>query len=669
MRERSALCFLLLSGAAASPAQLHAPRWQRLPTGVVKPRGWLLQQAQLQADALTSHLPLFWPDVANTSWLGGDSDISGGLHESTPYWLNGAVPLAAQLEDKQLADVVQRYVEGCLDRQSSSGWLGPDTDPSDFWSRYPFLLALVQLHEALPSNSSLRARLVPAALGFFGEMERRLDGGVGLGSFSSWRAHDLIWTIHYFAGVVQKPPDAQKLLAFAERLHREAEDWSVWFNSSDFPRKAVEGSPTQVQHGVNNAMAVKRGAVWARQSGQWAQGAAESQLAWDMLSLYHGQPSGVFSADEFLAGKMPSRGTELCAVVESMWSLILTAQLSPDDQHATAALDSLELLAFNALPGSLAGDLWSHPYLQFANSYQALQGEKDHVWPNDGPDSAMYGLAPNYECCTANFHQGYAKFIAHLFFEDPVMMALVSPIWAPAAVTTEFVGGGAEVEIRTNYPFGQEVSYYVKSPLAFGLKIRIPAFLRESPESLQFLFMGMEQPLKIQDGFIFIWITASTESREVARFSWRAEPQVRVSPAPEQGASVFLGPLLMALDLKEDRECVKSYEFLAADWNTRGNSSWRWALPSSPRFGEVQWRQPGRIPVKHDATACPVVVNATLLKVPDNLWPSQHNAPGPLPELFGEAGEHQEERVLLAYACSAIRISAFPTSKQVLLVS
>lgn len=39
---------------------------------------------------------------------------------------------------------------------------------------------------------------------------------------------------------------------------------------------------------------------------------------WDILYKYHGRPTGVFAADEHLAGLSPNRGTELCTVVELM---------------------------------------------------------------------------------------------------------------------------------------------------------------------------------------------------------------------------------------------------------------------------------------------------------------------------------------------------------------
>ena len=81
---------------------------------------------------------------------------------------------------------------------------------------------------------------------------------------------------------------------------------------------------------------------------------AESWLAWSKLRRFHGQVHGAFGADEHLAGRMPSRGTELCVVVEAMWSMAVVAQLAPSDAEALEALDALEDMAFNALQGSLS---------------------------------------------------------------------------------------------------------------------------------------------------------------------------------------------------------------------------------------------------------------------------------------------------------------------------
>ena len=66
--------------------------------------GWLLEQLTIQAEGLSGYLSLFWDDVMNSSWIGGNGDT--GLHERTPYWLNGFVPLAYQLNNATLIDMV-----------------------------------------------------------------------------------------------------------------------------------------------------------------------------------------------------------------------------------------------------------------------------------------------------------------------------------------------------------------------------------------------------------------------------------------------------------------------------------------------------------------------------------------------------------------------------------
>ena len=107
MGTRVLLCPLLL----AAPAAALAPyAFQPLPVGSVTPKGWLLKQLTLQADGLSGHLAQFWNDVLHSVWKGGSGD--GGLHERTPYWLNGVVPLAFLLRNagvEQLDPVLGIY--------------------------------------------------------------------------------------------------------------------------------------------------------------------------------------------------------------------------------------------------------------------------------------------------------------------------------------------------------------------------------------------------------------------------------------------------------------------------------------------------------------------------------------------------------------------------------
>jgi hypothetical protein len=53
------------------PTVLSPARFRPLPVGAVVPAGWLLVQLKLQAEGLSGHLAMFWPDVARSMWLNG----------------------------------------------------------------------------------------------------------------------------------------------------------------------------------------------------------------------------------------------------------------------------------------------------------------------------------------------------------------------------------------------------------------------------------------------------------------------------------------------------------------------------------------------------------------------------------------------------------------------
>ena len=111
--------------------------------------------------------------------------------------------------------------------------------------------------------------------------------------------------------------------------------------------------PFPARTGVNNGMAAKGGAVSWR-AGLDPAGNVSSWQRDAVLTRYHGSPSGIFLADECLAGRMPSKGSETCLVVEQLFSLNIVHEVQGDAFFADRAETSeggFQSLFFAALLG------------------------------------------------------------------------------------------------------------------------------------------------------------------------------------------------------------------------------------------------------------------------------------------------------------------------------
>ena len=78
--------------------ELKNERYRLFSPSELRPSGWLRKQLRIQADGLSGNLDRFWPSVKDSAWIGGTDDG----WERVPYWLDGFIPLAYLLDDKDL---------------------------------------------------------------------------------------------------------------------------------------------------------------------------------------------------------------------------------------------------------------------------------------------------------------------------------------------------------------------------------------------------------------------------------------------------------------------------------------------------------------------------------------------------------------------------------------
>jgi hypothetical protein len=117
--------FVICTGVTAQKVEgFVTGKYIELPPTAIKPTGWLLSQLRIMRRGSTGHLDEIHNKIKNDNgWLGGKADG----WEETPYWLDGAVPLAYLLDDKDLKEKVLRYINWTLDNQRPSGHFGPIT--------------------------------------------------------------------------------------------------------------------------------------------------------------------------------------------------------------------------------------------------------------------------------------------------------------------------------------------------------------------------------------------------------------------------------------------------------------------------------------------------------------------------------------------------------------
>jgi hypothetical protein len=579
--------------------------------------------------------------VGQSQWFGGKAEG----WERAPYWLDGVIPLAWLLDDSALKTKLEKYVKHIVANQRSDGWYSPypidaRAKAYDIWSILLANKALVQYHEATGDSSVLQAvtRNLKAILD-------TLDR-TPLFNWGRFRWFEGLVSVFY----VYDKTGEKWLLDLARKLYEQGFDYAAFYQGPDIkvptPRR---GLWRWDKHVVNIAMALKAYGL------SWRLTRKESERAFplrmlEILDCYHGQATGMFSGDECLSGTNPLQGTELCAVVEAMYSLehLITVTGNP------AYGDRLEKIAYNALPAAFSPDMWAHQYDQQVNQVQCTVNP-EHLWSCNGPESNVYGLEPNFGCCTANMHQGWPKFAAHTWMRSGNGIAAIA--YAPSTARFSLKEAQIQVSVATDYPFRETATLKVSSSRAtrFPLLLRIPAWAGGAT-----LQIGNSSSKTLKAGSFH---RIEREWKGETELQLRLPMSVKTSHRYNGAIAVERGPLVYSLKVGEKWTQINAdkpqRELPHGDFEVRPTTPWNYGVLVDEKnsLNSIAFEEHpiGEKPFSPEGAGMVAKIKGRKLSA----WKLEHNWAGEVPPGLQKSSEPLEDLTLIPYGCTNIRITEF----------
>lgn len=596
--------------------------WNFYTARQIRPEGWIKQQLQLQARGLCGNLDKVWPDVRDSAWIGGKREG----WERVPYWLDGFIPLAYLLEDGDMIARARKYIDAIVAAQQPDGWICPckqeERAAYDTWAVQLISKVLTVYYECSGDER------IPAVV--HGVMKNYYDllrsGQIRLFDWGKFRWFETFIAIDFLYSRSPEP----WLKELGQILKDQGADYRTFTESWKRPLNFWQWHT----HIVNIAMMLKYEAVSCELLGE--EYADQIRPLHDILERYNGTPVGGFTGDECLAGLSPIHGTELCAVVEQMYSYEWLFAVTGDPFWA----ERLELLAFNALPATVSDDMWSHQYDQLSNQIACQKFPGKSFFRTNSSESHLFGLEPNYGCCTANFGQGWPKLALFAWLHRD--QTIISALPVPSRLRT----AGKSIRLETEYPFGTAFRYTVDCETAFTLQIRIPSFAKN---------------VRLDGGAAegeILSIDICPGHREI-RVEFDAEPVLEERPhglhTVRWGSLVFSVPISTETKMLEYERDGVERKFPYCDYELIPTSDWNYAWCG--RELTVEKRSGDGVPFSSAAPR--VTVRTKVQKIPWGLEDGYDTLCAKVPETAKPIGQ-PEQIALYPYGCAKLRMTELP---------
>lgn len=599
-------------------------KWNMFTTNEIKPKGWLYKQLRIQATGLSGNLDKVWPDVRDSSWIGGTKDG----WERVPYWLDGFIPLAYFLEDEDMIARAKKYINAIISKQNDDGWLCPCSKENranyDAWAVFLMTKVLTVYYEC--SKDEKIPDVIYRTLKNYYELISTEQ--IKLFGWAEYRWFEFFIAINF----TYERCKEDWLKDLAKIIKKQGSDYEVCAVHWDTPRNEW----AFYTHIVNIAMMLKYEAVSCELLDTEYKDIAEKLRG--VLKQYNGTVVEIFTGDECLSGISPIQGTELCAVVEQMYAYELLFAYTGDSKWA----ERLEILAFNALPATISDDMWTHQYVQMNNQIACQKFiDTKPIFRTNGPESHLFGLEPNFGCCTANFNQGWPKFALSSFMYNDEGVINVVPV--PCQLkTSDF-----DITLDTNYPFDNTLKYTIDSNKDFKFEIRIPADAeniiinekKASTDDLKFNIVAGEK-CEITVSFVL--------NPHFEEYSYNLK-------------YVKCGSLVFSLPIKFEKimhEYVRNdveRKFPYCDYELIPQSDWNYAFADASL--SVETKTPGEVPFSVDEP--PITIAAKMKKIDWGFEEGYTTVCAKTPKSL-ETVSDTEDIKLVPYGAAKLRMTVMP---------
>jgi hypothetical protein len=463
-------------------------KFELLPQGEVKPRGWIEEQMRLDLhQGLKGNFPRITANVSQKlfamqdrqpgTWVPGARGSQekawwAGEHEG--YWFDGIVRSAILLDDAAFKETVQIWVDAVLGAFNKTGYIGI----YDAETRFPA--------KGFDGELWTQSRAFQALLAWYeysGD-QRILDAVIETvrKTIDHYRAQGTYFGRPNPDGGVTHGVGYMDTLEWLYRLTRDSwfADAAVWFYtdySNSIPEtfddltagRMVDLDFPWDDHGAHIGEALHLPRIAHAFSGEERFGKAATHVLPKLFR--HTNPGGGVALGYLEAvacseggGHLPS---ENCAHIEALMSLNRLFQFEPDLSIA----DWQERCIFNVVQGARF-----HP-VDKAVAYLSRDNRRHAADPKIHGGRELFSACHTAAaCCVLNQARAMSYYVEGLWCRSTDKAGLLAKCYGPCALSTKIAGVAVRIQEITDYPFSDQIEFQIDpaEPVEFELCLRIP---------------------------------------------------------------------------------------------------------------------------------------------------------------------------------------------------